>query len=130
MLKSLNASNITSQSDLLPPPGFKWRLLNGIISLTASATAGTRRVDCFQNFFNLGIGPLFVDTGSQTGINTTYYGYYLPTGTYSVVSSGTSTISSFAERLIFSEFDRISFNITLITGDVFTFYFLVEEVPA
>ena len=129
MLKYFNSSNLTSTPDLVPPSGYKWIILSGFLILTTSATAGTRYVNAGANLLDSGVIYALLNIPGSTGVSTVYRSILTPYGTLPGLI-GNLTLVTATPYVVLSEFDHITFAQSLIAGDTFEYYFLVDEVPA
>ncbi len=108
----------TAALSFSPGEGYVWKPKELIISLITGTGTGSRRLEARHS---IGGGPFndLVDTGPQTGVSSTYT---------AGMSSVYGTIR-YTDYQISSQ-DTLSILPTLISGDVYSVFIIVEEGPA
>ena len=129
MLKNMNGSGLSAApGDLIPPTGYKWTMISAVIVITSSATAGTRRVYFYANRNNLvGLGELLCDTAASTAVSSTIVGLMEAYGSFGSLPATNLNVAQFTPYPVLTEFDHVTWGVTLIAGDVFNYYIIVQE---
>ena len=127
----LSGQGITSGSTvtLTPPTGTIWKIHWGMISLHTGSTAGTRSLKALLNtpstYSGAFSGQLVNFTGWQTGTSTSYNALSGNFETYN--PSGGSSYNS-STPFIVPPGGTVTVNPTLVSGDSFDYYFIIEQV--
>jgi hypothetical protein len=122
-------ANVTIGS---PQQGMKWIIKWAVVILHTGTGTGSRNVTLAINRGNTGAlgqenpGPVIANTGTQTGTSTTYSGIgdVSPQGFYS------------GQLIQFSQFpevyaiDVIQSFVSLVSGDTYDYYILIEEASS
>lgn len=126
----LSGVGLSTQPDnLIPHAGYVWRIRSVLLLLYTGATAGTRQVRIVKGNYPQGsptgipYGEVLADTSAQTGTGQTYAaggGYAAQANfTYYQVYSAPIDVGSNGV---------ISLQVTLVSGDTYTYYVEVDEV--
>lgn len=127
MLKHYSNTGQTSFPSFAPDQGKKWKILELLLILNASSTAGSRRFALYTLFNGTGqTMQLLADTGSQTTVSSNYYAIF----GYSETGSGTVPYTYAFDSVYVTEFSQITPVGTLISGDTIGWYLTVEETDA
>jgi hypothetical protein len=133
MARLISAKGQTSAGAIgSPQNGTKWVVKWAMVILHTSSTSGTRqavlyvnRADVFVTSGGITAGPFLATTGSQTATSANI------SGTGDVVSSQNANTS-----VVYQQFpeiyavDVIYSIVTLVSGDTYDYYVMVEEVPS
>lgn len=117
-----------------PVKGYKWRLYYLSGWLYTSATAGTRSLGVYLNRGGLVMsspldsGEYLADTGSQTGVSSTYAAFWALNPAIRQPNVGSPVLTQGTEPLVVSAVDQIDIVATLISGDTITVTLVVDEV--
>jgi hypothetical protein len=122
----LSQTGVTSALNIgSPPAGMKWIVKWTLAILNTGTGTGTRYVQINVQRANINIGPSLANTGSTTGTSI------MISGTGDVTDNQTATTSVVYQQFpeIYS-MDNIFAQVSLISGDYYDYYIMVEQVPA
>ena len=122
-LRVITGNNLTSLNNLSPDVGMKWKILYILVNLNAGSGTGTREVQVLYSAYNHGptgspYGLVLADTGALTGSGIAQGG---------IIGTANSTVTSWNNYPILEHTGIINFQLTLISGDTFSFTLLVDE---
>ncbi|MEM3829116.1 MAG: hypothetical protein QXP36_07885 [Conexivisphaerales archaeon] len=123
MIRIFKGSGLTSSISLQIPYNRKWKLLSALISLVSSSTSGTRSAYLIPYFGQSSIGGNAYISISTSTVSAT---------TNSVCQIGNQNANS--QNLpyppILTEFDELQIDVSLQSGDSYSYWIEVEEEEA
>ena len=115
-----------------PQEGMKWIVKWALVILHTGSGTGTRNATLVIARANTGAlgqenpGPVIANTNDQTGTSTTYSGV----GDVSPVAFYNGQLIQFSQFPEVFATDVIQTFTQLVSGDIYDFYVMVEEVPS
>ena len=123
MIRKLTGSGLTATSIFTIPYNRKWRLLSAVISLISDVTAGTRSCYLIPYFGRSGIGGnawISISTSTVSAI----------TNGSCQIGNQTAQSTNLPSAPELSEYDELQIDVTLIAGDTYSYWLIVDEVMA
>jgi hypothetical protein len=131
MARLISAKGVTAAGNIgSPQQGMKWIVKWAIIMLHTGSGSGTRSGLIMVNRANnsyLASGPILANTGNITATSSAIVGVGDVTSQFATNVSSTVIFYQFPE--IFS-IDVLQTQVTLISGDTYDYYVLVEEASS
>lgn len=123
MIRKLTGSALTATTVLNIPYNRKWRLLGAVISLVSDATAGTRSAYLIPYIGGSGVGANAWISISTSTVSVTTSGYCQ-------IGNQTAQNTNLPSPPELSEYDELQIDVTLIAGDTYSYWLIVDEVNA
>ena len=123
-LRLLTGNGLTANPDNLSPDvGMKWKILYAQIVINVGTGTGTREAQLLYSPFNQGptgsiYGLYLINSGTSTGFVV---------GQGGIINSANSPVTPWNDYPILEHSGVMSFVVTLISGDSFSYTILVDE---
>ena len=123
-LRLLTGNGLTANpSSLSPDVAMKWKIIYAQVILTAGSGTGTRQAILLYSPFNQSLTALpygleLLNSGTSTGSLV---------GQGGIIGTASSPVTVWNDYPILEHTGVIAFNITLISGDTFSYTILVDE---
>lgn len=131
MIRRYYTTGLTANALISPPPGYKWKVLSALAWITSGSSSGSRTIVIAYRPGNQASSPYMelVLTPSETSTLTssTVLTGGSPANTAQVDGPSAGSAVQWSECPILSHFDSLSIEVTLITGDSYSYIIMVEE---
>lgn len=132
-IRIISGNSLNATKNYTPKKGKKWIIKRILVTLTTSATSGTRSLTVYVFMPNASpnnVGPILIASGNITAVSTSWSGIYQKwINPYSggSISNATGAYSYDTPEEV-SYYDEIRVAAALQSGDTFDVYIQVDEV--